>query len=80
MLGMRLGGFFVMVFGMGMMGMGEVRVMRRLFVLAILVGFGGMAMMFRRFLVVLRGVFVMLGGFVGVFHDKSPSLRGLAQD
>lgn len=79
MLGMRLGGFFVMVFGMGVMRMGEVGVMRRLFVLAVLVGLGGMAMMLRCFLVVLGSVFVMLGGFVGVFHDKSPSLRGFAQ-
>lgn len=80
MVGMRLGGFFVMVFGVGVMRMGEVSVMRRLFVLAVLVGLGGMAMMLRCFLVVLGSVFVMLGGFVGVFHDKSPSLRGFARD
>lgn len=79
MLGMRLGGFLVMVFGMGMVGMGKVGMMRRLFMLAVLVRLGGMAVMLRRFLMVLGGVFVMLGGFVGVFHDKSPSLRGLAR-
>jgi hypothetical protein len=61
MLGVVTAGLDMMVFGMAGMAMGAVGVMRRLFVIAGLMVFG-------RFAVMLRGVFVMFGGLVMVLY------------
>jgi hypothetical protein len=57
MLGVMTAGLDMMMFGMAGMAVGAVGVVRRFFVIA---GF----MMFRRFAMMLRGVFVMFSGLV----------------
>jgi hypothetical protein len=63
---MNLGGFPGMVCGMKPVSVSDMRVMRRLFVVPFLVMVGGLAMVgrcmlvvFSRFLVVFRGLFVV---------------------
>jgi hypothetical protein len=71
LLGVMTAGLDMMVFGMAGMAMGAVGVVRCLFVIAGLMVFG-------RFAVMLRGVFVVFGGLVMMFdafvvvHDFSP--------
>jgi hypothetical protein len=61
MLGVMTAGLDMMVFGMAGMAMGAVGVMRRLFVIAGLMVFG-------RFTVMLRGMFVVFSGLVMVLY------------
>ncbi len=57
--GVGLGRFFRMVLGVKRVGVGHMRMMRRLFVVAGFVMLGG-------FVMVLGGVFVVFGGFLVV--------------
>jgi hypothetical protein len=70
--GMSLGGFFAVMFGMHMMGMGEMRMVRGGFMIAVFVVADGVAMMLGGLFVVVGGVGVMIGGALGVRHNSSP--------
>jgi hypothetical protein len=61
----RLGCFTVMVLGLQMMSVSQVRVMSRLFVMAGFVVFRGFVMMFRSVLVMFSGLFVVLVMLMG---------------
>jgi hypothetical protein len=60
--------FVVMFFRTFGMRMGEDRVMRSLFVLAVFVMLRRLAMVFGGFFVMFSGGGMMLGGFLGVRH------------
>jgi hypothetical protein len=77
-LDMGLGGFAGVMFGLFMMGMGEVRVMGARFVLAVRDVAGGFAVMLGGFFMMLGGEFVMFGGVLGVRHGRLPFLPRLA--
>lgn len=69
--GVLLRGLVRMMFGMHMMAMGQLRVMRRGFVIAFLMMRSGFMMMLRGVLVMFRSLLVMfVSGFVG--HDRYP--------
>ena len=77
-LDMRLGGFARVMFGVLVMRMGEMRMMRARFVIAVGDVAGGGAMMFGGLFVMLGGVLVMLGGVLGVRHGRLPYWPHLA--
>jgi hypothetical protein len=70
--GVGLGGFLAVMFGMHMMGMGKMRLVRRSFVIAIFVVPDGVAVMLGGLFMVVGGVGVMIGGALGVRHNPSP--------
>ncbi len=69
-LDVRLGGFSRVMFGVPVMGMGEMRMMRARFVIAVGDMTGGGAVMLGGLLVMLCGVPVMFGGVLGVRHGR----------
>ena len=71
-LDMRLGGLAGVMFGVFVMGMGEMRVMRAGFMVAVRDVGGGGAVMVGGLFVMLCGVLVMLGGVLGVRHGCLP--------
>lgn len=72
MVRMRLGGLFAMMFGVDVMGVGEMRVMGGVFVLAVFVMLGGVTVMLGGFRMMVGGVGVMFGSAFGVRHGSSP--------
>jgi hypothetical protein len=74
LFGVQLGGFVMMFSGMQVVTVRHLRMMCSLFVMSGLVVFGGFAMMLRRLLVMMRGVFVMLVDLVVIFavHRRLP--------
>jgi hypothetical protein len=74
MLGMRLGGFAGVMLRVRMMGVREVGVVAGVFVFAIVMMAGRLAVMFGGFLVMVGGVFVMFGG-ASCGHGRSPMTR-----
>jgi hypothetical protein len=64
---MSLGSFMSMLFGVGVMALRRVGVMRGLFVIARIVMLCGSVMLFSGVFVMFRSFAVMLGGFLG--HD-----------
>jgi hypothetical protein len=77
-LDMRLGGFSRVMFGLFVMRMGKMRMMRARFVIAVGDVAGGRTVMFGGLLVMLCGVLVMLGGVLGVRHGRLPYWPHLA--
>jgi hypothetical protein len=65
----RLGGGVVMMLGVFVMAVREMRMVARQFVVALEVMLMGGVMMLGSLLVVLGGVGMVLGGSLGVFHD-----------
>lgn len=72
MLGKGLGRFDVMLFGMSRMGVRQNVMMRGLRVIARFQVLGGFVVMVRGVLVVLGGGCVMFSGFFGVRHRFAP--------
>jgi hypothetical protein len=73
MFGVRLRGFFAVMLGVHVMGVGEMGMVRRLLAVSALVMLAGFAVMFRGPLVMGRRVFVMLGRALCMSHRCSPS-------
>jgi hypothetical protein len=71
MFGMMTAGFHVVMFGMAGMAMSTVGMVRRFFVIAGFVMFGGFTVMFCRVLVMFSGLMVMLDACM-VAHVRSP--------
>lgn len=71
MFGVRLGGFARVMLRMQMMGMREMGVMAGVFVVAVAMMTGGLAVMFGSFSVMGGGLVVMLCG-AGRVHGLSP--------
>jgi hypothetical protein len=68
MLHMSLRGLCVMVLGMSMMGVSEMRMVTGCFVIPIVVMFRSLAMMLGRHLMVLCGLSMVVGGLFRVLH------------
>jgi hypothetical protein len=77
-LDMRFGGFAGVMFGMFVVSMGKMRMMRACLVIAIRHMGGGLAMMFGGVFVMLGRMLVMFGGVLGVRHGRLPFLPHLA--
>jgi hypothetical protein len=75
MFGVGRRGFVAMIFSVQMMRVGQMRVMRRRFVIACLMMMRRFFMMFGGKLVMARGVTVMFGSFLSVVHGGSSMPR-----
>ncbi len=73
MIDVRLRGFGMVMSGLRMMGVRQVSVVTGFLVIAVFMVFGGFVMMFRRLLVMLRCVRVVLGRLFCVFHVIFPA-------